>query len=875
MNIMPNEDDFSALFAPEDDTIQNTALETPSAWKILMVDDEADILAILRLTLLDMSIEGRTVQLFEAPSAAAAKVILHEQPDLALVLLDVVMETDSAGLELARHIRQDLDNHLVQIVLVTGQPGYAPQRKVIMDYEINGYRLKTELTAEKIFVTVYAAIRSHHTLLKVLQQQRQLDEAEQLAKRDSLMRCLVESSLDAIIGKTPDGIVTSWNPAAERIFAYAASEMLGRSIDLIIPADRREEDHQLTQAIYHGESISLFETQRLTKAGQLIDVLLTLSPIKDANSKVIGVSEIGRDISERKQAEDRQRLAATVFTHAREAILITDQAGKIIDVNDTFSRITGYNRDEVVGKNPRILKSGLHNQDFYAEMWKQIHEDGFWNGEFWNRHKDGQLYVQKTVISVVPDAHGKPGHYVELFSDVTLMKAHEQELQHLAHFDRLTNLPNRTLLADRMQQAMSQVERRNLQLGVVYLDLDGFKAVNDDYGHAAGDLLLTTLASRMQRVLREGDTLARMGGDEFAAILIDLANIEDSLPLLNRLLAAAAEPVMVGDTVLNVTASIGATFFPQTQEVDADQLLRQADQAMYQAKLSGKNHVHIFDGVQDNNIRIYHETLDQIRRALAENEFVLFYQPKVNMRSGAIIGVEALIRWQHPEKGLLPPAEFLPVIDDHPLAVDVGEWVLNTAMSQVEIWQQAGVDIVVSVNIGAQQLLQNDFVNRLQATLAAHPAIKPGSIELEMLETSALNDLKQASQVIKACSECGIKFALDDFGTGYSSLTYLKQLPVSQLKIDQSFVRDMLAQPDDLAILQGVLSLAGAFGREVIAEGVETQAHGELLLQLGCELAQGYGIARPMPAEEILAWTALWRPVPDWQNSRKATQRNL
>ena len=441
-----------------------------------------------------------------------------------------------------------------------------------------------------------------------------------------------------------------------------------------------------------------------------------------------------------------------------------------------------------------------------------------------------------------------------------------EKLEHIAHYDALTTLPNRVLLADRLQQAMANAHRHGDQLAVAYLDLDGFKTVNDNHGHDIGDQLLMIMAMRMKQVLREGDTLARLGGDEFVAILIDLATIEASIPMLIRLVTAAAQPVHVDNLELQVSASLGVTFYPQAEIVDADQLLRQADQAMYQAKLAGKNRYHIFDDEQDRNVRDHHENLERIHCALVERELVLYYQPKVNMRTGKLVGVEALIRWQHPEKGLLPPALFLPVIEDHPLSIDLGDWVIDSALAQIEHWHNLGLDIPISVNISARHLQHEDFVERLQVLLARHPKVKAGDLEMEVLETSALEDLARASHVIEACRTIGVNFALDDFGTGYSSLTYLKRLPFTLLKIDQSFVRGMLDDPDDIAILEGVLGLAVAFRRQVIAEGVETVQIGEMLLQLGCELAQGYGIAYPMPAHALPDWLATWRTHPSWSN---------
>ena len=579
------------------------------------------------------------------------------------------------------------------------------------------------------------------------------------------------------------------------------------------------------------------------------------------------------DITERKQAESKFQLTASVFACAREGIMITDPDGTILEVNDAFTRITGYSRDETLGRNPCLLSSGLHDRPFFAVLWRALLEKGHWYGEIWDRRKDGETYAAMLTISAVRDAQGCTQQYVALFSDITVLKTHEQQLEHIAHYDLLTTLPNRVLLADRLQQALAQAQRRSQPVAVALLDLDGFKAINDRYGHEVGDQLLMTVAARMKQALREGDTLARLGGDEFVAVLPDLADSQASVPWLLRLLAAAAAPMLIGDLTLQVSASIGVTFYPQVDEVDADQLLRQADQAMYQAKLAGKNCYHLFDVQQDCELCSHHEGLERIHSALIEHELVLYYQPKVNLRTGTFIGAEALIRWQHPEQGLLLPAAFLPLIEDHPLAVEIGEWVIETALSQMETWQAVGLDIPVSINIGARQLQQSNFIQRLVARLAMHPAVEPSRLELEVLETSALEDLAQVSQVIAACRGMGVKFALDDFGTGYSSLTYLTRLEVALLKIDQSFVRNMLDDPEDLDILEGVISLAAAFRRQVIAEGVETVAHGELLLQFGCELAQGYGIARPMPAADLPGWLATWRPDPRWLH-RPAVSRD-
>jgi len=572
------------------------------------------------------------------------------------------------------------------------------------------------------------------------------------------------------------------------------------------------------------------------------------------------------DITQRKKSEETVRLAAKVFKHALEGIMITALDGSIIEVNDAFTEITGYSRDEALGQNPRLLKSGRQSPEHYAQMWRDLAQRGVWVGENWNRRKNGEIYAQTQKVSTVRDEQGKALHYVSLFSDITAAKNHEQQLEHIARYDSLTKLPNRALLGERLAQALVQTQRRGQHLAVVFIDLDGFKAVNDTHGHEAGDHLLITLAERMKGALRDGDILARLGGDEFVAVLIDLADVDDSAPMLNRLLAAAAQPVHLGQARLQVSASLGVTFYPQVQELEPDQLMRQADQAMYQAKQSGKNRFHVFDAEQDRNVRARHESMQSIERALSEGEFVLQYQPKVNLRTGAVIGVEALIRWPHPQKGLVPPADFLPMIEDHPLAVTLGHWVIQSALAQMEHWQAVGLNIAVSVNIGRRHLMQAGFVDELREALAAHPGLQPNCLELELLETNAINDLERVSQLIQECRSIGVECALDDFGNGYSSLTGLKKLAVKYLKIEQNFIRDMLDSSDSLLILIGVLKLASAFDLKVIAEGVETAQHGSMLLELGCELAQGYGIAHPMPPDELPGWVKNWKPDPTWSD---------
>jgi diguanylate cyclase (GGDEF)-like protein/PAS domain S-box-containing protein len=690
--------------------------------------------------------------------------------------------------------------------------------------------------------------------------------ALQIEASRSQLQAILDALPDLLFEVGLDGHIYSYHSNRNDLLAAPPEMFLGKRFADIMPPDVTDIcTAAIQQASDQGFSTGQTYALQLPQGERWFE--LSVSPMRAGKGPDRRFIVIAHDITERKSAYEKLQLAGRVFSHAREGIMVTSASGVILDVNDAFTSITGYNREEVIGRNPAILQSGRQSREFYTTLWRDLKEIGYWSGEIWNRRKNGEVFAELMTISAIRDTEGNTVQYVALLSDITLLKEHQSELERIAHFDALTNLPNRILLSDRLQQAMNQVTRSGQQLAVAYLDIDGFKSVNDTYGHDVGDQLLIALARRMKEALREEDSLARMGGDEFVAVLIDLDNVTVSLPMLTRLLAAASQPVSLDDLTLQVSASLGVTFYPQTEVLDADQLLRQADQAMYQAKLAGKNRYHLFDAEQDSNIRGHHESLAGIQRALDQGEFVLYYQPKVNMRTGQVIGAEALIRWQHPEKGLLAPMVFLPVVEDHPLAVAIGEWVIETALSQIETWRSVGLDIPVSVNVGARQLQQGDFVKRFKEILAAHPLVAPSCLELEILETSALNDMAQVSGVIEACEEIGVKFALDDFGTGYSSLTYLKRLRVAMLKIDQSFVRDMLDNPDDLAILEGVIGLADAFKRGVIAEGVETVTHGTTLLQLGCDLAQGYGIARPMPADAMPSWAATWRPDSAWNQA--------
>ncbi|MCE3262879.1 MAG: hypothetical protein K0R43_1958 [Pseudoduganella sp.] len=693
-------------------------------------------------------------------------------------------------------------------------------------------------------------------------------------ERAKLAESVLDNLKEVVFQTDATGCWTFLNPAWEELTGHPVQESLGKPfLDYLWPEDRKLNQQRFLPLIKGEQPYCQHEIRYLhrDRSFRWVEVFarLTLGP----DGAVVGTSGTLSDVTERKRNEEKLRFAASVFLHAGEGIMITAADATIIDVNDAFEKITGYSRAEACGRNPSMLSSGRQNSEFYDGMWERLHNDNFWQGEVWNRRKSGELYVERLTITGIRNARGKALNYVGIFSDITKQTLQAQHLDRIAHYDPLTGLPNRRLLADRLQHGMAQARRRGSRLVVAYLDLDGFKAVNDELGHEYGDQLLVALGSRMTHATRECDTVCRLGGDEFVVVLDDLHDVADFMPMVMRLLEAVAAPVVVERKVLRVTGSIGVAVYPQAVEIDADQLMRQADQAMYRAKTLGKNRYALFgEDLHPTEARLSGPQ-QEIARALANREFVLFYQPIVHMQTGELNSVEALIRWQHPERGLLPPGEFLPVIEGHPIAASLDNWVLDEAMRQHLCWLDEGLDVAISVNMSSPKLQEHDFVERLRAKLQANPRVGTGRIKLEVLETSALEDISHVSRTITECAALGVPFALDDFGTGYSSLLYLKQLPAKRIKIDQSFVRDMLVDSDDLAILEGVLGMAAAFKREVIAEGVESIEHARMLVQMGCLMGQGFGIARPMPPGQLTAWASQWR-LPEGLAACRVLDRN-
>ena len=677
-----------------------------------------------------------------------------------------------------------------------------------------------------------------------------------------LLDSVISGTSDAVFVKDLRGRYLLVNRAAASVVGRQAEDIVGKDDFALFPfgiasAIRRKDRDVLCQ------EVATHEEQLTVEPGRTLDFLVTKGPVRNTAGHIAGLFGISRDITERKRFERELAQAAVVFDSSHQGIMVVDPARRITRVNPAFTRITGYAPEDVIGKTPRMLSSGLHGPEFYRQIWACIARDGFWHGEIWNRRKTGEIFAEMLSISAAQGAGGEIEHYIGVFTDISHIKAHEAELERVTHYDLLTGLPNRRLLIDRLNQAMLRTAREGRSLAVCFLDLDGFKEINDLYGAAAGDALLVGVAAHLKSVLRSEDTLARLGGDEFVLLLSHIGSAEHCTTILDRVLEAASRPVPVQDRVLSVTASLGVSLYPDDQ-ADPDLLLRHADQAMCVAKQAGRNRYQLFDPENDRKAHARRLQLGWLRQALEQGEFLLHYQPKVELGGGKLVGAEALLRWHDPRQGLRAPGEFLPFVAGSDLERPLGDWVIGEAVAQAARWFGEGLDLCVSINVSANQLLDGGFHATMAQVLARHPELPPHLIELEILESAAIADMQQAIQVMGQCRQLGIRFALDDFGTGYSSLTYLRKLPVQSLKIDQSFVRDMLADPDDLGIVEGVIQLASTFQLESVAEGVETPRHARRLRDMGCHVAQGYGIARPMPADQLPAWAARWGAGDNW-----------
>jgi diguanylate cyclase (GGDEF)-like protein/PAS domain S-box-containing protein len=815
-------------------------------------------------------------------------------------------------------------------------------------------------------------------------------EAELIAVRDVTERkkaeetvqrlaTIVESSEDAIIGQNTEGVISSWNRAAERMYGYTSTEVIGRDLSLLLPAERQAEVQVIVERIQNGLPVNALETQRITKGGSVLDVSVSISPIKGGTGRITGASTIARDITQRKRGEEQLKLQSAALEAAANAIVITDSHGAILWVNGAFTTMTGYGKEEVLGKNPRLLKSGKQPESFYAVLWSTISSGKVWQGELVNRRKDGTTYTEEMTITPVTRDVSNPanryfiaikqditerkqieqalrqaeenyraifedavigifqstpgGRYInvnpamahmlgyesphELVAsitdisqqvyadptcreefkrllteqgmvknfecavyrkdggkvwisanvravskdgvlvgyegtneDITARKVAEERVQFLAYYDALTGLPNRTLFGDRLAKALAGARRQEYRVAILFLDLDRFKDINDSLGHSVGDLLLQEVAERLKTWGRDEDTIARLGGDEFLIMLTDVRDVPDAAVTAQRLIDAMAGEFVVQGHSRKVSCSIGISIFPE-HGADGETLISRADAAMYSAKDYGRNNFRFF--TEDMNAQAVERLIleNSLRLALEEEELFLVYQPQMHTGTGRITGLEALLRWQHPDLGLVPPDKFIRIAENSGLILPIGEWVLRTACSQARKWQDEGLPAVtVAVNVSAIQFRQKNFCELIRKILH-ETGLAPQYLELELTESLLLSNADLMLSVVQELTAMGLTLAIDDFGTGYSSFAYLRHFRVSKIKIDRVFIRDVAVNPDDAAITTAIISMAKSLRLKVIAEGVENEAQLSFLRAHHCDEIQGYYFSKPLAVDKV------------------------
>jgi len=701
-----------------------------------------------------------------------------------------------------------------------------------------------------------------------------------------LLKTSIETISTGITIADIDGKILYTNPAEAMMHGYTIEELVGMNVSIFIPDNGKKKQNPKEVSAWKEWTREITE---IRKDRTVFPVQLKSIPVKDPDGNPSCIITISEDITLRKQAEEvlrnahneleqkvmertqelresnrmlvqellgrqavenRLRLLGKFFENTNEAVLITDSRARIIEVNDAFSRITGFEKEEVIGRRPTVLRSYRNSRRAHMQMWKSILLNGDWQGEVWDRRKNGEIYPVWLSIGSVRDDANSVSHYVAIASDISAIKRTEERLDHLAHHDNLTNLPNRMLFSDRLMQAVALARRNKTMLAVMLLDLDRFKEVNDTLGHRLGDQLLVEVSRRLKYVVREADTISRLGGDEFAVILSDISDIEGAAQVAQHFMHAVSEPFEIQGHEIFITTSIGITIYPADSD-DIETLLKNADTAMYYAKSRGKNNFQFF--TNEINRRIIEKLFiaSKLRHALEHKEFQLYFQPQIEVETGCIVGMEALLRWVNPELGDMPPSKFIPIAEDTGLIISIGEWVIQKACRQAKAWQEEGVPILnLSINLSARQFHKQTIVETISRILQ-ETGFDPQHLELEITESVIMQDVDENIRTLRRLKDLGLRLSIDDFGTGYSSLNYLKRFPIDVLKIDRSFVMDITSNSDNSSVVSAIIALAHSLNLKVIAEGVETAEQFAFLKERGCNEVQGYYFSKPIQGHRV------------------------
>jgi len=867
-------------FADEDsETGKNLSNQREKkCWKIMLVDDEKQVHSITKMVLKDFYYKERGLEFIHAYTGREACELSKKHSDIAIILLDVVMENDTAGLDTVKYIREQLQNKTVRIILRTGQPGQAPKHEVIRTYDINDYLDKSELTSQYLNMALITSLRAFDDICTISQLTANNDNLEAIVKARtqdlSAANTILQQQMaeQAIANET---LKKSQAQLAEAQRIACIGHFEWTSID-----DRLSWSEQITSILAIPETIKnltwlefmnfVVEEDRAYVIDTIENAIKNLQPydiehrIQQVSGNTCYIRQQGdvsnctkgqgicifgtlQDVSQQRLAEYEMRKLSLAVEQTADGIMITDSEGIIEYVNPAMTQLTGYSKAELIGQNPRILKSGKQADSFYHRLWKTIQKGHVFNEIVINKRKNGQCYFEEKTITPQKNAQGEIVSYISSGKDVSERMEAQERIQHLAHHDALTGLPNRILLHDRLEQAISRSRWRERNVAVLFLDLDRFKVINDSLGHDIGDLLLKEVASRLSDCVRDGDTVARFGGDEFTIILNDIAVAEDIPDMCKKILSTLAEPFNCENRELFITTSIGISLFPRDGD-NGQTLLKKSDAAMYLAKSKGRNAYQFYTD-KDGHLAIERLTLESsLRRALERDEFLLYYQPQLKLSSCQVDGYEALLRWQHPQHGLVSPINFIPILEETGMIISVGQWVIDTACAQEKSNQLAGhMPRKVAVNISIHQFRQKDFVQMVEQTLK-NTQLDAEYLELEVTEGVLIDDIKGTEAKLQELHQMGISLSIDDFGTGYSSMNYLRRLPFDVLKIDRSFVSDVISNKDDAAIVAAIVTLAHSIGLDVVGEGVETLEQLRFLDNLGCDIIQGYLCSPPLPA---------------------------